>query len=196
MGAGGGEIYRRLDAVVYGKGLCFGMVVAALRDFDGPPNRSPLAGLEPSFELLDAVRRYHARQYRPRALFAAVGEWLRSSGGRPDGIVDRLRLPGVGRNPCLICFGPAINRSFLRCLARAHAVAPYRIEAAGDERRVFVYDPNYPKDRTRCVLIRGDATGKTRFSYDGFGTLGGWGISLFPLSAIGDTAWPSPRALP
>jgi hypothetical protein len=198
VGSGGGPLLRRLGALPYGKGLCFGMVAMALRSFaeqSADVSKPPLAGLPPSPELLDDIRRYHVRQYRPRAVLAAVGDWLRSRGGRPDGVLGRLRLAGA--NPHLICFGPAVNRRFLWCLLRAHAVAPYRIEEMDRETRVYVYDPNYPGDRGRYVLFRRDASGRIiEFEYDGFGTRWGWGTSLFPLSAIGDPARPRPRAIP
>jgi hypothetical protein len=198
VGSGGGPLVRRLGAVLYGKGLCFGMVAMALRSFaeqsPGAPG-PPLAELPPSPELLGEIRRYHIRQYRPRAVLAAVGDWLRSRGGGPDDILGRLRLTGA--DPHIICFGPAVNRRFFQCLLRAHAVAPYRIETEEEETRVYVYDPNHPGDRGRYVLFRRDEAGWIReFEYEGFGTRLGWGISLFPLSAIGDTARPRLRAIP
>jgi hypothetical protein len=198
VGNRGGPLVRRLGAVLFGKGLCFGMVAMALRSFaeqstDEP--HPPLAGLAPSPELLGEIRRYHVRQYGPRAVLAAVGDWLISRGGRPEGTLGRLRLAGA--DPHLICFGPTVNRRFFRCLLRAHAVAPYRIEATDRETRVYVYDPNHPKDKGRYVLFRHDGSGRIReFGYEGFGTRWGWGISLFPLSAIGDTARPRLRAIP
>jgi hypothetical protein len=198
VGGEGGPISRRLGALLYGNGLCFGMVAVALRCFEerskGAPG-PPLSGLSPSPGLLDELRRYHVRQYMPRAVLAAVTEWLRSRGGRPDGALGRLRLAGA--DPHLLCFGPAFNRRFLRCLLRAHAVAPYRTEETERETRVYVYDPNYPRDRERYVLFRRDESGRVSgFEYGGFGTRGGWGLSLFPLSAMGDTALTFPRAIP
>ena len=97
--------------------------------------------------------------------------------------MDRLRLPGDSRDPHVLNFGPALNGRFFRCLYRAHAVAPYRVERAGEERRLYVYDPNYPGDRGRYVAFRGDG-----FSYGRFSSRTGWGIALVPVSAIGDTA--------
>jgi hypothetical protein len=48
---------------------------------------------------------------------------------------------------------------------------PYRVEGA----RVYVYDPNYPRDRERFVEFwRGGA----QFAYDGFRSREGWGIAL------------------
>ncbi len=189
IGSTVGSLSRRLGAILYGNGLCFGMVAMALRRFDDLASQPPLAGLPPSPELLGEIRRYHFRQYMPRAVLAAVVEWLRSGGGRPQGVPERLRTAGSGANPHLICFGPAVNRRFLWCLLRAHAVAPYRIEAASGETRVYVYDPNHPGDGGRCVIFRRDGSGRVReFAYEGFETRSGWGISLFPLSAIGDTA--------
>jgi hypothetical protein len=198
IGSGRGLLLRRLGSVLYGKGLCFGMAAMALRSFaerSADASRPPLSGLLPSPELLGEIRRYHVRQYMPRAVLAAVLEWLRSRGGRPKGIQARLRLAGMDRH--LICFGPAVNRRFLWCLLRAHAVAPYRIETEDLEARVYVYDPNHPGDRGRYVLFRHDGSGRIReFEYEGFGTRLGWGISLFPLSAIGDTARHRLRAIP
>jgi hypothetical protein len=198
VGSGRGPFLRRLGALLYGKGLCFGMVAMALRTFEerskGAPG-PPLAGWPPSPELLDEIRRLHFRQYMPRAVLAAVTEWLRARGGRPDGVPGRVRLAGADRH--LICFGPAVNRRFLWCLLRAHAVAPYRAEGADQVTRVYVYDPNYPKDRGRHVVFRRGGSGLIEeFEYGGFGTRQGWGVSLFPLSAIGDTARSRRRAIP
>jgi len=198
VGSGQGPLLRRLGAVLYGKGLCFGMVAMALRNFEerskGTPG-PPLAGLPPSPELLDEIRRFHVRQYMPRAVLAAVIEWVRARGGKPEGLSSRVRLAGAG--PHLICFGPAVNRRFLWCLLRAHTVAPYHIEAADRETRVYVYDPNYPRDKGRYVSFRREGSRRiNEFEYEGFGTRWGWGISLFPLSAIGDTVLCRPHALP
>lgn len=196
IGSGGGPLLRRLGAVLYGKGLCFGMVAMSLRSFaerSAKLSKSPLAGLPPSPELLGEIRHYHIRQYMPRAVLAAVKDWLRSRGGKPDSVLRRLRLAGT--DPHIICFGPAVNRRFFQCLFRAHAVAPYRIETEDEETRVYVYDPNHPGNRDRYVLFRREEAGRVRsFQYEGFGTRWGWGVSLFPLSAIGDTA--RPRAIP
>ena len=198
IGSARGPLLHKLGAVLYGKGLCFGMVTMALRSFAEQPadaSEPPLAELPPSPELLGEIRRCHVRQYGPRAVLAAVGEWLRSRGGRPEGVLGRLRLAGA--DPHLICFGPAVNRRFLWCLLRAHAVAPYHIETEDEETRVSVYDPNHPGDRGRYVIFRRDVSGRVRsFQYEGFGTRWGWGISLFPLAAIGDTARPRLRAIP
>ena len=198
VGSGQGPLLRRLGAMLYGKGLCFGMVVMAMRSFEERSKGAPdptLAGLPPSPELLGEIRRFHARQYMPRAVLAAVIEWLRARGGRPDRIPGRVRLADT--SPHLVCFGPAVNRRFLWCLLRAHAVAPYRMEDADWETRVYVYDPNYPKDRGRYIIFRrGGSKRVDEFEYEGFGTRQGWGISLFPLSAIGDTARPRRRAIP
>jgi hypothetical protein len=198
VGSERGPISRRLGTLLYGNGLCFGMVAMALRSFEerskGAPG-TPLSGLPPSQGLLDEIRRYHVRQYMPLAVLAAVTEWLRSRGGRPDGIPVRARLAGADRH--LICFGPAVNRRFLWCLLRAHAVAPYLVQEAGRETRIYVYDPNHPGDRERYVLFRRNGSGRIEdFEYGGFGTRRGWGLSLFPLSAIGDTAPTFPRAIP
>jgi len=100
--------------------------------------------------------------------------------------MDRLHLPGESPDPHVLNFGPAPNGSFFRCLYRAHAVVPYRVEGGGGERRLYVYDPNYPGDRGRYVSFCGGGLG-----YGGFSSGSGWGITLVPLSAIGNTARPS-----
>ena len=93
------------------------------------------------------------------------------------GVPGGLRLAGEGLDPHVLCFGPSISypRRFFHCLARAHAVVPYR---AG-EGRVYVYDPNHPGDRGRYVEFP-DGGG---FVYGGFRSEEGWGISRVPLSA-------------
>lgn len=176
-----GIFFRRLDPFLYGNGLCFGMVVAALREFSAGRGRGRMSELPLSPDLLDELFSLHARQYRPKAVLAVVLDWLRSVGGRPDGVANRIRLPESG-DPHVLCFGPGANRSFFRCLRRAHAVAPYRIEEVADETRLFVYDPNYPKDRDRHISFRDGG-----FRYGGFASEEGWGISLLPLSALGRT---------
>lgn len=194
--AGGGPLRGVLDAFLYGKGLCFGMVAAAMCNFADDSVESgmlPLAKLAPTPDLIAILQRYHARQYRPRTVLAAVLDWLRSWGGGPERVVERIRLVGVNDDPHVLCFGPMPNRRFLRCMARAHAVAPYRAEVAGDQRRVYVYDPNHPKDDERCVVFRRDgAGGAVRVSYDGFDSREGWGVSLVALSVTGGTSRPSP----
>ncbi len=196
VGSTSGPILRRVGALLYGNGLCFGMVAMALRRFvEG--STVPLAGLPPSPGLLEEIRRHHVRQYMPQAVIAAVIEWLRAEGGRPDGVLNRLRIVGLYADPHLICFGPAVNRKFLWCLLRAHAVAPYRTEVGDGEMRVYVYDPNHPGDGGRYVVFRRSGSGSVgKFEYEGFETSSGWGVSLFPLSAIGDTVHFRQRALP
>ncbi|MDQ4064199.1 MAG: hypothetical protein M3122_10065, partial [Actinomycetota bacterium] len=76
-------------------------------------------------------------------------------------------------------FGPALNQNFFSCLVRAHAVVPYRVE----EERVYVYDPNYPRNRRRFVDF---VWGGGEFAYDGFRSREGWGITLVPVSACLD----------
>ena len=196
VGSTRGPLLRRLGAILYGNGLCFGMVAMSLRSF---LERSavPLAGLPPSPQVLGEIRRYHVRQYMPQPVVAAVIEWLRAEGGRPGGVPGRLRIVGSGSNPHLLCFGPTLNRKFFWCLRRAHAVAPYRVQNVAGETRVYVYDPNHPGDRERYVVFRRDESGRVgEFGYEGFETSSGWGISLFPLSAIGDTVQFRQRALP
>jgi hypothetical protein len=187
---GGGTLLRRLDVFLYGSGLCFGMAAAALANFQRPTSPYPLAALPLTPDLLGILRGYHARQARPGVIVAAVLDWLRARGGRPEGLLDRLRLPGESANPHVLNFGPAANGSFFRCLYRAHAVVPYRIEEGGGERRLYVYDPNRPGDRGRYVSFRGGG-----FGYGGFSSGSGWGITLVPLSAIRDTARPSAGAV-
>ena len=187
---GGAALLRRFDSFLYGGGLCFGMAAAALANHARQTSPLPLAALPLTEEMLEIVRDYHARQLWPAAVLAAVGDWLRARGGRPEGVLERLRLPGESPDPHVLNFGPASNRRFLRCLYLAHTVAPYRIETVGDERRLYVYDPNFPEDRGRYVSFRDDG-----FGYGGFSTADGWGIALVPLSAIGDTARPPPHAV-
>jgi hypothetical protein len=187
---GGGTLLRRLDVFLYGSGLCFGMAAAALANFQRPTSPYPLAALPLTPDLLGMLRGYHARQARPGVIVAAVSDWLRARGGRPEGLLDRLRLPGESTDPHVLNFGPALNGSFFRCLYRAHAVLPYRVEGGGEERRLYVYDPNHPGDRGRYVSFRGGG-----FGYGGFSSGSGWGITLVPLSAIRDTARPSAGAV-
>lgn len=175
--SGGGGILRRFDAFVYGKGLCFGMVLASLFYFVDSPagaRRRALSELPLAPGLLTVLRGYQLRQFHPRVVLAVVWAWLASGGGRPGRAFRRLRLAGESPDPHLLCFGPSFNRRFFYCLARAHAVVPYRIQ----ERRVYVYDPNYPGDRGRFVELR-----CREFVYDGFRSLEGWGVVLLPLSA-------------
>jgi hypothetical protein len=165
---------------LYGNGLCFGIVAAALREFVDDRGERSLPELPLSPELLDELFAFHVRQYRPKVVFAVVLEWMRSGGGKPEGVPRRLRVPESG-DPHILCFGPRMNRSFLRCMRHAHAVAPYRIERLPNEVRVYVYDPNYPKSRSRHVSF--GASGG--FRYGGFSSEGGWGITPLPLFAIG-----------
>ena len=187
---GGGTLLRRLDVFLYGSGLCFGMAAAALANFQRPTSPYPLAALPLTPDLLGILRGYHARQARPGGIVAAVLDWVRARGGRPEGLLDRLRLPGESADPHVLNFGPALNGGFFRCLYRAHAVVPYRIEEGSGERRLYVYDPNCPGDRGRYVSFRGGG-----FGYGGFTSGSGWGVTLVPLSAIRDTARPSAGAV-
>ncbi|QIN80201.1 hypothetical protein GBA65_18635 [Rubrobacter marinus] len=175
---GFGKLLRPFDAFLYGNGLCFGMAVAALASYEEGAGGTPVSDLRPTPGVLASLRRRHARQLRPRVVLAAVRDWLASGGGRTYGLPGRLGLPG-GADPCVLNFGPAANRRFLRCLYRAHAVVPYRVERAGEEVRVYVYDPNHPGDRGRYVSFRGGG-----FSYAGFRSREGWGITPLPLSAV------------
>ncbi|MGI9050838.1 MAG: hypothetical protein ACR2GU_15930 [Rubrobacteraceae bacterium] len=181
-----GTLSRRFDSIVYGRGLCFGMVATALACYMGHSAGQPLSELSPDPDLIATLRRYHVRQYRPKVVLAAVYDWVRSLGGRPDRTVDRIRSAGVDSNPHVLCFGPGPDRNFFRCLAQAHAVVPYRIETSQEERRVYIYDPNYPRDRERCVVFQRDESGRFgEFRYDRFGTNERWRISLIPSRAFG-----------
>jgi hypothetical protein len=178
------RILRRFDPFLYGKGLCFGMAAAALlyyfdaRAADArSTDRPPLAELPPTPALLNTLRKYHARQYGPRSVFATVRDWIGARGGRSERVLGRLRLAGASPDPHVLCFGPALNRRFFSCLARAHAVVPCRVE----EGRVYVYDPNYPGDRGRFVEFW---RGGTEFAYGGFRSREGWGITLVPVRAV------------
>jgi hypothetical protein len=173
---GGGRPIRRSDALVYGKGLCFGMAAAALLSFSGEAKgiRPPLASLPLTPDLVTALREYQLLQFHPRVVLATVRDWVASRGGSPERVLGRLRAVGSGSDPHVLCFGPTPNRRFLHCLVRAHAVVPYRVE----KERVYVYDPNHPRDRERFVTF---AHGE--FEYGGFRSREGWGITLVPLSA-------------
>ena len=172
---GGGALLRRFDTFLYGKGLCFGMAAAALLSFDRAAEdlRPPLAELPLTWDLLAVLREYHSRQFWPRTALATARDWLTSGGGRPDLVLGRLRLVGTSPDPHILCFGPALNRRFLYCFARAHAVVPYRVEGG----RVYVYDPNHPKDQRRFVQFRRDGK-RVEFTYGEFRSREGWGITL------------------
>jgi hypothetical protein len=173
---GGGRPIRRSDAFVYEKGLCFGMAAAVLLSFSSQEKRMrpPLSDLSLTPDLLAILREYQLLQFHPRVALATVRDWVASGGGRSERVLGRLRATGAGSNPHVLCFGPAPNRRFLHCLARAHAVVPYRVE----EKRVYVYDPNHPRDRERFVKFT-----HGEFEYGGFRSRKGWGITLVPLSA-------------
>jgi hypothetical protein len=153
------------------------MAAAALLSFSGEAkeSRPPLADNSLTPDLLAVLRKYQLRQFSPRMILATVQDWVASGGGRSERVLGRLRLVGEGSDPHILCFGPAPNRGFLQCLARAHAVVPYRIE----EGRVYVYDPNHPRDRERFVkFMHGE------FEYSGFRSREGWGITLVPGKAL------------
>jgi hypothetical protein len=173
---GGGEALRWFDAFVYGKGLCFGMAATALLDFQANSPRLPLVDLSLHSDLFAVLWKYQLRQFYPQTVLTTVWHWAASGGGRPERVLGRLRLVGMSQDPHILCFGPAPNRRFVYCLARAHAVVPYRVE----EGRVYVYDPNHPRDRGRYVEFR---RGGAEFAYDGFRSREGWRITLVPLSA-------------
>ena len=156
------------------------MATAALLRFDRAAGEfwPPLVELPLTSGLLTVLREHHLRQFWPRTVLATVQDWVGSRGGRPDLIFGRLRPLGVSSNPHILCFGPALNRRILYCFARSHAVVPYRVE----EGRVYVYDPNYPRDRDRFVEFWRDEMGM-EFAYDGFRSREGWGITLVPARA-------------
>ncbi len=156
------------------------MVAAVLLNFSGQPTglRPLLVDLPLTPHLLTVLHEYQLRQFRPRAVLAAVQDWLASGGGKPGLVLGRLRTVGTSPDPHVLCFGPALNRRFFSCLARAHAVVPYRAE----EGRVYVYDPNHPGDRGRFVEFRTGPYGSVEFAYDGFRSWEGWGITLVPVS--------------
>ena len=171
-------LLRPLDSFLYGNGLCFGMAVAALAWHGAGPGGTPVSRLSPTPELLETLRGYHARQLRPRVVLAAVRDWFAFGGGKPESLPGRIRLPGEA-DPHVLNFGPSANRRFFRCLYRAHAVVPYRVDRAAGEARLYVYDPNHPRDRGRYVAFRDGG-----FSYAGFRSREGWGITPLPLSAV------------
>ncbi len=153
------------------------MAAAVLLSFSGEAKeiRPPLADHSLTPDLLAVLRKYQLRQFSLRMILATVRDWVASGGGRSERVLGRLRLVGEGLDPHVLCFGPAPNRRFLQCLARAHAVVPYRIE----EGRVYVYDPNHPRDRERFVkFMHGE------FEYSGFRSREGWGITLVPGKAL------------
>ncbi len=163
------------------------MAAAALANFAGAGGiwPSPLAALPPTPEVLAEIRAYHALQFRPRVALWVAWDWLRSSGGKPDRVRQRLRVASENADPHVICFGPGANPMFFKRLGLAHAVAPYRMEETGEKVHVYVYDPEYPKDRGRRVVFwREDGGHFDRFRYGVFDSREGWGIVLVPLSTI------------
>jgi hypothetical protein len=136
------------------------MAAAALANFQHPTSPYPLAALPLKPDLLGMLHGYHARQMRPSVIVAAVWDWLRARGGRPEGVLNRLRLPGEGADPHVLNFGPALNGSFLRCLYRAHVVVPYRVEGASGS---CVSTSTIP-------VIRGTGVGTSRFAAAGSAT--------------------------
>ena len=153
------------------------MAAAALLNFStAGTNDPPLAERPLSPGLLAVLRGYQLRQFYPPTALASVRDWIASGGGRSERVLGRVRLAGTNPDPHILCFGPAPNRRFFFCLSRAHAVVPHRTE----EGRIYVYDPNYPRDRGRFVELWRE--GK-EFSYGAFRSQGGWGITLVPASA-------------
>ena len=145
--------------------------VALLNFYAVGKDRLPLAELPLTQALLDALRRYQCWQFRPRTVLATVRDWALSGGGRPERVLEKIRAVVESPNPYVLCFGPALNRRFISCFARAHALVAYRVEGA----RVYVYDPNNPGDRERFVEYwRGGA----EFAYDDFRSWEGWGITV------------------
>ena|SRR5215207_5328506 len=79
---GGGALLGQLDALVYEKGLCFGMVVASLATFYAAGlRRPPLAELPLTANLLEALRECQLRQFQPRVVLTTVLDWLTSGAG-------------------------------------------------------------------------------------------------------------------
>ena len=92
-----------------------------------------------------------------------------------------LSVRWVDPDPHVLCFGPALDYRFLSCFARAHAVVPYRVEGG----RLYVYDPDRPRDRGRYVEFRcGGADRGLEFAYGRFRSQEGWGLTLVPASAL------------
>jgi hypothetical protein len=141
---------------------------------------APLAERPPDPELLALIREWQARQYRPRCVRATVRYWLSSLGGKPEYAPARLRLPD-SEDPHLLCFGPRPNTRFPLYFRRAHAAVPYRLERGEGVCRIYVYDPDYPRDSGRRVTFR---RGGTEFEYGRISSREGWGIVLVPPSAI------------
>ncbi|MEJ7871836.1 MAG: hypothetical protein WKF67_06220 [Rubrobacteraceae bacterium] len=160
------------------------MATAALSSFSGRKTRlrPPLAELSLTPDLLAVLREHQLRQFHPRMVYAAVRAWVVSGGGRPGSVLGKIRPVGMSPDPHILCFGPALDRRFFSCFARAHAVVPYGVE----EGRVYVYDPNHPRDRGRFVDF---VWGSEEFVYDGFRSREGWGITLVPASACLDQRW-------
>lgn len=138
--------------------------------------RPPLADLSPTPDLLALLREYQLRQFRPRVVLATVRDWIISGVRRSEHVLGWLRAVGTSSDPHVLCFGPALNQRFHYCLARAHAVVPFRVE----EGRVYVYDPNHLRDRERFVTFPKSG----EFVYSGFRSREGWGITLVPANAL------------
>lgn len=162
------------------------MSALALANYKGCEDMGDSLAAEPlSLGLIRSLQKYHARQLRWRVLLAAALDWVRSGGGAPEHALRRLRLPDGDSDPQILSFGPRLNRKFLEHLSRSHAVVPYRAERAGEQFRVYVYDPNYPGDAGRFITFYKQEPGRyTQFSYDGFDSSEGWGITLIPLSVV------------
>lgn len=171
----GDGFFGRLVSPFLGRGLCFGMVLAAMHGLAGGDS------VKLDSRLTGYLSRLHLRQFYPPAVVFVVKYWLTSRGGRPDYALRRLRVIGE-ENPHILCFGPGMNRNFVRALGNSHAVAPYRVERENGETRVFVYDPNHPKKRDR--FVRFDLERGT-FEYEGFTSESGFGVTLLPLSVLG-----------
>ncbi|WP_273844699.1 hypothetical protein [Rubrobacter calidifluminis] len=172
--------------MLYGRGLCFGMAAASLAAFCGVERRwpRPLSRLSPDPALIGELRRYHLLQFRPRTILRVVWEWMRARGGRPERVAGRIRVAG-DPDPHILCLGPRAGRGFFERLALAHAVVPYRLEEVEERLFVYVYDPEFPKDRKRKIVFRrGGGEGFGRFRYGRFDSREGWGIVPLQLSAV------------
>ena len=179
-----GGLRGRADDLLYGNGLCFGMAVLSLVRYEarraGDTPDGPLSGRSWDDALGGELKLWHRRQFHPLPVAATVRYWVGSLGGRPEYAPARLRPAGMD-DPHILCFGPRPNLRALRCLGSAHAVVPYRVEREPRLRRVYVYDPNYPGDRSRSIAFYRNGE---HFEYGGFNSWEGWGVTLVPLSAV------------
>lgn len=173
---------NRISSLVYGRGLCFGMVVGAL---EGYFHDEESVGLPPSPDLLERLKRLHISQFRPSVVTEMARLWVRSRGGKGLASPEEIRFPDRSEPTCdphILCFGPALSGldRLFENFRGSHAVVPYRAERRADGTRFYVYDPNYPGHRGRYVTFGpgGD------FTYGGFSAKGGWGVFPLPFCAV------------